>query len=250
MASRMSNRLPPDNYLVQIGFAGDCFTAIYPSPVSAPEIPSQAKVLVRTPRGVELGTVLRQLSPPVLAPVPQAADAAMNPASIPAADSETETQPETRTDTLADSLTAPMPDSLVDAPTAPTAALTIIRRVTRDDQLLIDRLNQHKTKAVRRCQDVLARQSSEAVLLDVDQLFDGNTLVLHFLGPVDALGRELTDEMVKQYESEVQSIRLSELMSEGCGPGCGTPAAEGGGCGTGGGCATCAAGSCGTRSRS
>ncbi len=123
------------------------------------------------------------------------------------------------------------------------AGLTIIRSLTADDRLLVERLQRHKVEAVRRCQEVLAGNESTAVLLDVDQLFDGNTLVLHFLGPVDALGRKLTDTIVAEYESQVQSIRLSELMTHGCGPDCGTEA--GGGCGTAGGCASCAiAGAC------
>lgn len=119
---------------------------------------------------------------------------------------------------------------------APT--LRIIRELTPDDRLLVERLQRYKRDAVRRCQDILAASESTAVLLDVDQLFDGNSLVLHFLGPVDAMGRELTDTIVAEYESQVQSIRLSELMTHGCGPGCGSESA--GGCGSSGGCASCA----------
>lgn len=121
---------------------------------------------------------------------------------------------------------------------ARTPSLSIIRELTADDRLLVERLQRYKRDAVRRCQDILAASESAAVLLDVDQLFDGNTLVLHFLGPVDAIGRELTDTIVGEYESQVQSIRLSELMTHGCGPGCGSESA--GGCGSAGGCATCA----------
>lgn len=184
----------PQHYLVQIGFAGGCYLATPPELIgkspsqSEPirELPRHCRVLVRTPRGVELGTVLNRLIAPSVEQDPP---------------------------------------------------LEILRRVTRDDELLIARLQKYKMEAVRKCQDVLAASDSLAVLLDVDQLFDGNALVLHFLGPVDALGRELTDQIVRQYEQEVQSIRLSELMNQGCGPGCGTDAASG--CGTQGGCATC-----------
>ncbi|MFG0254497.1 MAG: PSP1 C-terminal domain-containing protein [Rhodopirellula sp. JB053] len=121
--------------------------------------------------------------------------------------------------------------------------LRILRSLTDEDRLLVERLRRYKRDAVRKCQEVLANSESDAVLLDVDQLFDGNTLVLHFLGPVDALGREITDRIVAEYESRVQSIRLAELMTHGCGPDCGTEA--GGGCSSGGGCASCAvAGAC------
>lgn len=182
-------------YLVRIGFAGDCFRG------AAPEASDRQKpllrgseVLVQTPRGVELGEVLGE--------------------------------------------------SKVDNESPP--GLQIIRRLTADDRLLVERLERYRRDAVRRCQKVLAASESSAVLLDVDQLFDGNTLVLHFLGPVDALGHELTQQIVAQYESEVQSIRLAELMMHGCGPDCGTEAS--GGCGSAGGCASCAvAGACGNR---
>lgn len=179
-----------EGYLVQVGFAGDCFVADYDQTDGSgervqPTLHHRDRVLVQTPRGVELGKVMNRIS-----------------------------------------------DS-------PPSGLRILRRVTREDSMLIKRLQQHKTEAVQRCQKLLAKSDSEAVLIDVDHLFDGNSLVLHFLGPVDAIGRELTDELVRQYEAEVQSIRLSELMNKGCGPGCGTAAAEGSGCGTDGGCATC-----------
>ncbi|TWU03783.1 hypothetical protein [Neorhodopirellula pilleata] len=198
----------PHRYLVQIGFAGDCYLASGPEgptstnsslpdtrsavPPTAPEIPRHARVLVQTPRGVELGTVINRIR---------------------AIDTITERD---------------------------SVSLRILRRVTHDDERLIDRLQKYKNEAVRKCQQVLAASDSPAVLLDVDQLFDGNTLILHFLGPVDSLGRDLTDVIVQEYENEVQSIRLSELMNVGCGPGCGTEVA--GGCGTAGGCAGCSIG--------
>lgn len=183
-------------YLVQIGFAGDCFVAFDEPDTPTSILRGQSRVLVATPRGVEMGVVMSKIDTPMS--------------------------------------TADLGSS----------RLKILRSVTRDDALLIDRLQKYKTDAVRKCQDVLAASKSEAVLLDVDQLFDGNALVLHFLGPVDAIGREVTDEIVRQYESEVQSIRLSELMTHGCGPGCGSDA--GGGCGSSGGCATCSV-ACGVK---
>tara|TARA_A100001391_G_scaffold205055_2_gene203248 strand:+ start:570 stop:1166 length:597 start_codon:yes stop_codon:yes gene_type:complete len=192
-------------YLVRIGFAGDVFLA-------NPLLPEMklgrgSEVLVQTPRGVELGEVLGE-------------------SKFAAARA-----------TIGD-VTCHH-----EAHVHNSSSLTIIRGLTADDRLLVERLQRYKCDAVRRCQDVLAASDSAAMLLDVDQLFDGNTLVLHFIGPVDALGRELTNTIVAEYESQVQSIRLSELMTEGCGPGCGTDA--GGGCGTATGCATCAvAGAC------
>ncbi len=191
-------------HLVRIGFAGDCFVAV--SLVESATFTRGGEVLVQTPRGIELGEVLGEVS----ANNAQSGD---------------------------------MQSGNAESEEAPTARLRIIRSLTEEDRLLVERLQRYKRDAVRRCQDILSSSDSDAVLLDVDQLFDGNTLVLHFLGPVDALGREITDRIVAEYEAQVQTIRLAELMTHGCGPDCGTEA--GGGCGTGGGCASCAvAGAC------
>lgn len=162
---------------VRIGFAGEIYLAR-----AQRRIERGRRVLVRTPRGVELAETL----------------------------------------------------SVCEEGDTPTT-LEILRPTTHNDDLLIERLQRHKVRAVRECQSILAESESSAMLLDVDQLFDGGTLVLHFLGEPDALGRELTDAIVRRYEAEVKSIELSDLMQTGCGPGCGT--ADAGGCG--GGCSSC-----------
>lgn len=178
-------------HLIRLGFAGDVFRAGFEA-----SLPRGRRVLVRTPRGVELADVLATLG---------------------------------------------------DADDGIPPALSVVRPTTPADEALLERLTRHKVRAVRRCQEILSQTRSPARLLDVDQLLDGGTLILHFLGDVDALTRESTDEVVRAYESEVQTERLADLMTTGCGEGCGTSAATAGGCGDGGGggCAGCAVG-CGT----
>jgi len=164
---------------VRIGFAGEVFVAGYTGSLSRGR-----RVLVRTPRGVELGEVL-----------------------------------------------GPIQNATPHRP----IGLEIVRPTTENDERLLGRLNRFKVQAVRECQRVLSESRSSAMLLDVDQLFDGQTLILHFCGPADALGRELTEQIVRRYESEVRSIPLADLLDNGCGEGCGTAQASG----CGGGCASC-----------
>ncbi|MAI70507.1 MAG: hypothetical protein CMM01_06305 [Rhodopirellula sp.] len=114
----------------------------------------------------------------------------------------------------------------------PTAS--ILRPTTNEDELLLRRLERHKREAVEACQAALAESESQSVLLDVDQLFDGGTLVMHFLGGVDSLAESITREITERYESIVRTRHFSKLLSDGCGPNCGEKDGE---CGTAcGGC--------------
>ncbi len=130
----------------------------------------------------------------------------------------------------------PCPDTV----SAESASVRVVRATTTEDELLLRRLDRHKRKAVEACREALAESGSSACLLDVDQIFDGGTLVMHFLGTVDDIATSVTKQVAEKYESIVRSRHFAKLLSEGCGPDCGT--AEGGGCGTGGGCAGCAVG--------
>ena len=114
----------------------------------------------------------------------------------------------------------------------------ILRATTEQDEILIRRLDRHKRAAVERCRQEMVRAGCKATLLDVDQLFDGGTLVMHFLGPVDDAAEEITKRIAADYESVVRSRHLAKLLHEGCGPECGE---NEGGCDSGGGCGSCAA---------
>ena len=128
-------------------------------------------------------------------------------------------------------------------PTSHAAITRVLRPTTSEDELLIRRLDRHKRRAVEECRVALRKADCEVTLLDVDQLFDGGTLVMHFLGEVDEKARQITESIAGKYESIVQSRHFAKLLSEGCGPECGTK--EGGGCS--GTCGSCAVG-CGVKS--
>ncbi|QDU95077.1 PSP1 C-terminal domain-containing protein [Lignipirellula cremea] len=113
----------------------------------------------------------------------------------------------------------------------------LLRRVTVEDDLLLARIEKHRDEAYAACTALLAERQLDAVLLDVDPLFDGSTLFFHFLGDVSPEVEALTDELAEAYESKVQFRAFQELLTTGCGPGCGT--VESSGCGSGG-CSTCA----------
>ena len=117
-------------------------------------------------------------------------------------------------------------------------SVRVLRPTTQQDELLLRRLERHKRQAVEACRDALRACGSNAALLEVDQIFDGGTLVMHFLGPVDERSQAATELVVEQYESVVRSRHFAKLLVDGCGPDCGT--GESAGCGSaGGGCGQC-----------
>jgi cell fate regulator YaaT (PSP1 superfamily) len=121
---------------------------------------------------------------------------------------------------------------------------SILRGVTVEDQLLAARLEKHRQEALEACTARLVERQLPAVLIDVEHLFDGRTLLFYFLGEMTSELESLTDELAELYETQVQFRRFSNAVNEGCGPGCGSDAAAG--------CKTCVtgcavAGACATR---
>jgi cell fate regulator YaaT (PSP1 superfamily) len=112
---------------------------------------------------------------------------------------------------------------------------TIVRAVTATDDLLQARLQKNRQAALDACARRIESLGLPIVLLDVEHLFDGQTLVFYFLGPTSVQLDQLTAELAEMYESKVQFRRFTEMLTQGCGPNCGTEAASGG-------CVSCASG--------
>lgn len=124
---------------------------------------------------------------------------------------------------------------------------SILRGLTVEDQLLAARLEKNRQAAFEACAARLTAIRSPAVLMDVEHLFDGQTLLFYFLGEVTPELEAITDELAELYETHVQVRRFTEAVDTGCGPGCGTDAAAG--------CKTCVTGcavasACPTRAHS
>lgn len=122
----------------------------------------------------------------------------------------------------------------------------ILRGMTVEDQLLEARLNKNREAAYAACQRRLNELQSPAALMEVEHLFDGQTLVFYFLGEQPPELQTVTGELAELYDAEVQIRAFADTLAHGCGPGCGTEAAAGHGCTD---CATgCAiAGACSPR---
>ena len=112
----------------------------------------------------------------------------------------------------------------------------LLRQVTPDDRLIINRIDRFRDRAFNACQGLLAERGLQATLVDVGHLFDGQSLYFYFLGEVSEQVNQLTAELAEAYEAKVKFRKFSQTLAEGCGPECGTK--EGGGCGTSG-CGSC-----------
>ncbi|HTN73703.1 MAG TPA: PSP1 C-terminal domain-containing protein [Pirellulaceae bacterium] len=116
---------------------------------------------------------------------------------------------------------------------------TLLRRITVEDDLLLDRLERHRLAAFEACSAKLVERGISAALIDVEHLFDGESLFFYFLGETTPAIDELTAELAEIYDARVQFRKFTETLTAGCGPGCGTAEAAGQGCAEGG-CSTCA----------
>ena len=111
----------------------------------------------------------------------------------------------------------------------------VLRSVTPDDAMILRRIEKFQDRAFAACAQLLSDRGLPAVLVDVEHLFDGQSLFFYFLGEVPPEVHQLTSELATAYEKKVQFKKFTETLANGCGPDCGTDA---GGCSVGG-CASC-----------
>ncbi len=191
-------------YFVRLGNWGDviCCDAEWDVAAAAQPIDRGDRVICRTARGLELGTVTACLP----------SNFSVNPEN----------------DFANRTLVA--------------AAARILRRTTVEDELWIARLEKERQQAIDECRQELAATQSTAVLLDVDQLFDTATLIFYFLEPVDDEVSALVNSLAQRFESRVRTQHFAQLVEQGCGSGCGSrdsAGSESRGHGCGKACAVC-----------
>ena len=122
----------------------------------------------------------------------------------------------------------------------------LLRRVSPDDQLIVTRIERFRDRAFDACNQLLQERKINAVLMDVEHLFDGQSLYFYFLGEVPEEVHRLTGELSETYERKVRFKKFTETLASGCGPGCGEGASK---CSTSG-CGSCSiAGGCGAKAK-
>lgn len=118
----------------------------------------------------------------------------------------------------------------------------ILRGMTHEDRMLAERLERRRAEAAVACQSRLVELGSSDLLLDLEHLFDGQSLVFYFLGAPTENRESLIEELARTYDSEARFTTFAETLTQGCGPDCGSAQAHGGECAScGSGCALAAA---------
>lgn len=112
----------------------------------------------------------------------------------------------------------------------------LLRLVTAEDDLIIGRLERYRDRAFRACQQLIRQRGLPGLLVDVEHLFDGESVYFYFLGEVSPALDDITHELAGEYATKVRLKSFTDTLINGCGPGCGTGV---GGCGTGGNCGSC-----------
>ncbi len=113
---------------------------------------------------------------------------------------------------------------------------SILRALTPQDYLVLERQHKNRREAFEACQRLLVQQRASATLIDVEHLFDGKSLFFYFMGDVAPHVAQLVDALATAYDAAVKFGDFVKAVEQGCGPACGTDAAMG--CGDS--CSTCA----------
>ena len=116
----------------------------------------------------------------------------------------------------------------------------LLRQIGREDRAIVERLERFRDRAFTACQSLIVERDLKATLVDVEHLFDGQSIWFYFLGEVGPQVEALTDELAEVYESKVKFRKFAETLAKGCGPECGTGVS----CGS---CSGCSVGGCGVK---
>ncbi len=121
----------------------------------------------------------------------------------------------------------------------------LLRPIGPEDELILQRLDKFRDKAFAACRKIIADRDIGAILVDVEHLFDGESVYFYFLGDADERVERLIGELGEAYDRKVRFKKFAETLANGCGPECGTQV---GNCSAGG-CSSCGlSAACGSQS--
>ncbi len=119
----------------------------------------------------------------------------------------------------------------------------VLREMTADDRVAAGILREGQKRAFESCRRLIDDRRVPVALVDVEQLFDGKTIIFYLLGDPPPELAELTNELAGRYAAQVMFRPFGDSAVGGCGDGCQRDGEHG--CGTCGTDGECGGGRCG-----
>jgi nitrite reductase/ring-hydroxylating ferredoxin subunit len=92
----------------------------------------------------------------------------------------------------------------------------VIRELTERDAAQAKMLQDAVRPALLACQQLIQDRQVPVELIDAEQLFDGQTIVFYFLGEPPPVLADITNELARRFEAQIQFRPFGDRMSDGC----------------------------------
>jgi len=89
----------------------------------------------------------------------------------------------------------------------PTAG-EIVRALTQEDRLQVDRLHQSEQREFLRCREFIAQRSLQMELVDVEHLFGGERIIFYFLAEKRVDFRDLVKDLAREYRTRIEMRQI------------------------------------------
>src|SRR5262249_4279912 len=84
----------------------------------------------------------------------------------------------------------------------------ILRRLTAEDQLQIERLHTAERAEFETCQRFVSQRRLQMDLVDVEHLFGGERIIFYFLAEKRVDFRELVKDLARQYQTRIEMRQI------------------------------------------
>src|SRR5581483_3604485 len=84
----------------------------------------------------------------------------------------------------------------------------IVRALTQEDRLQVDRLHQSEQREFLRCREFIAQRSLQMELVDVEHLFGGERIIFYFLAEKRVDFRDLVKDLAREYRTRIEMRQI------------------------------------------
>ena len=106
----------------------------------------------------------------------------------------------------------------------------IVRRVTAEDQVRLARFERWRSRAYSACQSIIQQLDIPVVLMDVEALFDGESMYFDLVGSADVSLEPVSQQLRQVFGTDIRFRFFEHEEAHGCGTGCCSTSSTEGGC--------------------